>query len=96
METAAAEEPKEEARTEPRVRHKLNSRLFTIYGALQSNFFFFFFFIPVGEAELTELDLLVQNFVPSHPQTVFPVWLVPHPALVLGLTPLHPPPHFVS
>lgn len=84
----AAEELKEEARTELRVRHKLNSRLFTIYGALQINFLYF------GEAEFTELDLLVQNFVPSHPQTVFPVWLVPHPALVLGFTP--PLPHFVS
>lgn len=76
----------EEARTELRVRHKLNSRLFTIYGALQINFLYF------GEAEFTELDLLVQNFVPSHAQTVFPVWLVPHPALVLGFTPFHRPP----
>lgn len=71
---------------ELRVRHKLNSRLFTIYGAHEMNFF-----IPASDPEWTELDLLVQSSVPSRAQTVFPLRFLPRPALVWVFTPPPPP-----
>lgn len=66
------------------VRHKLNSRLFTIYGALEINFYYL---SPVSDPEFTELDLLVQNFVPCRGQTVFAAWFLPSSALAWVFTP---------